>query len=87
MLLEEGNLTVWENDWQGNVGSTKGGDRRTIPMTLRLRAALQDIRHLRGDRVLCGEAGESWTRHMIRAMLRTICSAGVCASPRSTGVN
>jgi integrase len=68
-----GNLTVWENDWQGNVGSTKGGDRRTIPMTARLRAALQDIRHLRGDRVLCGGAGESWTRHMIRAALRTIC--------------
>lgn len=71
--FRSGNLTVWENDWQGNVGSTKGGDRRTIPMTQRLRAALQDIRHLRGDRVLCGAAGEAWTRHMIRAMLRTIC--------------
>jgi hypothetical protein len=28
-----GNVTVWENDWQGNVGSTEGGDRRTVPMT------------------------------------------------------
>ena len=68
-----GNLTVWENDWQGNVGSTKGGERRTVPMTPRLRAALQAIRHLRGDLVLCGAGGERWTKHMVRAALRTIC--------------
>ena len=68
-----GNLTIWENDWQGNVGSTKGGERRTVPMTPRLRAALQVIRHLRGDLVLCCPGGERWTKHMIRAALRTIC--------------
>jgi integrase len=68
-----GNLTIWENDWQGNVGSTKGGERRTVPMTPRLRAALQAIRHLRGDLVLCCPGGERWTKHMIRAALRTIC--------------
>lgn len=33
--FRSGNLTVWENDWQGNVGSTKDGNRRTIPMTMR----------------------------------------------------
>lgn len=71
--FRSGNLSVWDGEWEGQVGSTKGGDRRTIPMTERLRAALQDIRHLRGERVLCGPAGESWTRHMIRASLRTIC--------------
>jgi integrase len=68
-----GNVTVWENDWHGNVGSTKGGERRTIPMTPRLRAALQAIRHLRGELVLCGPEGERWTKHMVRAALRTIC--------------
>jgi integrase len=68
-----GNLTVWENDWQGNVGSAKGGERRTVPMTPRLRAALQAIRYLRGDLVLCGAGGERWTKHMVRAALRTIC--------------
>jgi integrase len=68
-----GNLTIWENDWQGNVGSTKGGERRMAPMTPRLRAALQAIRHLRGDLVLCCPGGERWTKHMIRAALRTIC--------------
>jgi integrase len=68
-----GNVTIWENDWQGQVGSTKGGDRRTVPMTPRLRGALQAIRHLRGDLVLCGEDGSRWTKHMVRAALRTIC--------------
>jgi len=68
-----GNVTVWENDWQGNVGSTKGGERRTVPLTPRLRAALQAIRHLRGELVLCGPDGDRWTKHMVRAALRTIC--------------
>ena len=68
-----GNLTIWENDWHGNVGSTKGGERRTVPMTPRLRAALQGIRHLRGELVLCGVEGKRWTKHIVRAALRTIC--------------
>ncbi|HEY4184696.1 MAG TPA: site-specific integrase, partial [Polyangia bacterium] len=68
-----GNITIWENDWHGNVGSTKGGERRTVPMTPRLRGALQTIRHLRGDLVLCDPEGKRWTKHIIRAALRTIC--------------
>ena len=68
-----GNVTIWENDWHGQVGSTKGGERRTVPMTPRLRSALQAIRHLRGDLVLCSEDGSRWTKHMVRAALRTIC--------------
>jgi len=68
-----GNLVVWEGDWNGIVGSTKGGDRRTIPMTDRLRGALQDVRHLKGDLVFCGPEGERWTRNIIRAGLRTVC--------------
>ena len=68
-----GNLTIWENDWQGQVGSTKGGERRTVPMTPRLRAALQAIRHLRADLVLCSGEGKRWTKHIVRAALRTIC--------------
>jgi integrase len=68
-----GNLTIWENDWHGQVGSTKGGDRRTVPMTPRLRAALSAIRHLRADLVLCSQDGKRWTKHVVRAALRTIC--------------
>jgi integrase len=68
-----GNLTIWENDWHGQVGSTKGGERRTVPMTPRLRAALSAIRHLRADLVLCSQDGKRWTKHIVRAALRTIC--------------
>ena len=71
--MKEANLTIWENDWHGQVGSTKGGERRTVPMTSRLRAALQAIRHLRSDLVLCSADGMRWTKHMVRAALRTIC--------------
>ena len=68
-----GNVTIWENDWHGQVGSTKGGERRTVPMTPRLRAALQAIRHLRSDLVLCSSDGGRWTKHIVRAALRTVC--------------
>jgi integrase len=68
-----GNLSVWENDWHGVVGSPKGGDRRSIPMTERLKAALQAIRHLRGDLIFCGEGGEAWTRHTIQLGLTRVC--------------
>jgi integrase len=68
-----GNLTIWENDWHGQVGSTKGGERRTVPMTPRLRAALHAIRHLRGELVLCNRDGKRWTKHIVRAALRTVC--------------
>lgn len=73
-----GNITIWENDWEGNVGSTKAGDRRTVPMTSRLRDALPALRHLRGGLVLCDPDGKRWTKLMVRAALRTICRrAGV----------
>jgi integrase len=71
--FRSGNLSVWENDWHGHVNSPKGGDRRTIPMTDRLKAALQAIRHLRGELIFCGRGGESWTRHTIQLGLNRIC--------------
>jgi len=71
--FRSGNLSVWENDWHGHVNSPKGGDRRTIPMTDRLKAALQGIRHLRGELIFCGRGGEPWTRHTIQLGLNRIC--------------
>ena len=35
--------------------------------------ALQAIRRLRADLVLCSEDGSRWTKHMVRPALRTIC--------------
>jgi hypothetical protein len=41
-------LSVRRSVWQGNIGSTKGGRLRHVPLTARLAAALQSARHLRG---------------------------------------
>jgi integrase len=41
-----------------HVTLPKGGKPRVVPMTSRLRAALQAHRHLRGDRVLCLDDGQ-----------------------------
>ena len=71
--FRSGNLSVWENDWHGHINSPKGGDRRTIPMTDRLRAAFQQMRHLRGELTFCGPDGEPWTRHTIQLGLNRIC--------------
>lgn len=68
-----GNISVWENNWHGHVNSPKGGDRRTIPMTDRLRGALQRIRHLRGELIFCDEGGEAWTRHTVQLGLNRVC--------------
>ena len=65
--------SVWENDWHGHINSPKGGDRRTIPMTDRLWAAFQQMRHLRGELTFCGADGEPWTRHTIQLGLNRIC--------------
>jgi integrase len=49
--------------YEGEVTLPKGGKPRVIPMTRRLKAALQELRHLRGERVLYrddGEPAEKW---------------------------
>lgn len=43
---------TYTDHWCGQVGTTKGGKTRRVPMTARLAAALQAIRHLRGVRML-----------------------------------
>lgn len=66
-------------DWNGQVGPTKGGKPRSVPMTPRLRAALRDLEAQReqgvNGRVLTrskgrfGEEGEPTTYSSARAML------------------
>lgn len=50
--LRRGLITICQSDWEGQVGDTKGGRSRTVPMTSRLREALASARHLIGPRVL-----------------------------------
>jgi integrase len=45
-------LHVNRSEWEGQVGTPKGGRSRTVPMTARLHDALKVHRQLKGPRVL-----------------------------------
>jgi integrase len=50
--FNKGLMCVQRSAWKGQVGSTKGGRLRYVPLTARLAAVLREHRHLRGPRVL-----------------------------------
>src|SRR5205814_1074022 len=50
-------LCVRQSDWNGQVGTPKGGRLRYVPLTQRLTGALVEHRHLRSKRVLCQTDG------------------------------
>ena len=62
-------LRIHQSEWKGHVTSTKGGQLRYVPMTLRLAAALRDHRHLRGPRVLV-DGGRSLSQKMVQDRVR-----------------
>jgi integrase len=64
--LTKRQLCVRQSDWNGQVGSTKGGRLRYVPLTRRLAAALADHRHLRSKRVLCQDDGQPFTRQIVQ---------------------
>jgi integrase len=79
--LRRGLLTVEQSEWKAQVTETKGMKFRVVPMTARLRKALEANRHLRGDRVLYTDAGETVTakvlqKWMARAQKRAGLKAG-----------
>ena len=64
--LRRGLITVEQSEWKGKVTETKGMEYRVIPMTKRLREALQAHRHLRGERVLYTDDGETITAKVLQ---------------------
>ena len=68
--LNKRQLTVERSDWKGHVTSTKGGQVRYVPMTVRLAQALQKHRHLRGRRVLCQDDGAPMTQKIVQDHVR-----------------
>lgn len=64
--LRRGLITVEQSEWKGKVTETKGMEYRVVPMTQRLREALQAHRHLRGERVLYTDSGESVTAKVLQ---------------------
>ena len=75
-----GYVTVSRNDWRGHVGSTKGGKSRRIPLSPRLEAAVSEVRHLRGPRLLYFNDHPATALDLNRAMEKACARAGL---PRS----
>jgi integrase len=59
-------LCIQRSDWNGQVGTPKGGRLRRVPLTVRLAAALREHRHLRSSRVLSQDEGAPLTRQQLQ---------------------
>jgi integrase len=64
--LAKRQLCVRRSDWNGQVGTPKGGRQRYVPLTRRLTASLAEHRHLRSKRVLCQDTGAPFTRQIVQ---------------------
>lgn len=69
---QRGYLAVKRNSWRGQVEAPKGGRFRRVPMTTRLSNALRGYRHLRGNRVLYRDDGQSPTPNDMRRWLERV---------------
>jgi len=69
-------LTVDRSEWKGEVTETKGMDYRVVPMTRRLQEVLSRHRHLKGDRVLYTDVGESMSAKVLQVDGRSSRLAG-----------
>jgi integrase len=79
--LRRGLLTVERSEWKGAVTEVKGLEYRVVPMTTRLREVLARHKHLRGERVLYTDAGETATAKVLQKwMARAQKRAGLRAS-------
>ena len=68
--LTKRQLCVRQSDWNGQVGTTKSGRIRYVPLTQRLAATLAEHRHLRSKRVLCQDNGDPFTRQIVQNRMR-----------------
>jgi integrase len=65
--LAKRQLCVRRSDWNGQVGTPKGGRLRFVPLTRRLTAALAEHRHLRSKRILCQDDRTPLTRQIVQS--------------------
>jgi integrase len=74
--LAHGRLTVRRSVWVSRgkhvVDEPKGMRQLPVPLTPRLLAALQAVRHLRGERVLYTDEGEELTPKAIRTWIERV---------------
>lgn len=65
-------ITIQRSDWNGKVGKPKGGKIRRVPMTERLRVAVQLARHTHGGRLLWRK-GRKVTATTLQSWMETAC--------------
>ena len=65
-------LCVRRSVWRTHVTAPKSGRLRYVPLTVRLGAALQTHRHLRGTRVLALRDGTPFTPKMVADQVRRV---------------
>lgn len=63
-------LVVRHSLWKGHVTSPKSGRSRRIPLTVRLAAALEAHKHLRGRSVLCLEDGSPLSQKVVQVLVK-----------------
>jgi integrase len=66
-------VTVRRTEYHGTLDLPKGGCARIVDLTTRLVAALQAVRHLKGDIVFSGPAGELLTEKPMSLRLHAAC--------------
>jgi integrase len=71
--LGPSHVHVVRNDWMGEVGATKGGRYRRVPLTARLAEALAQVRHLRGKRLLWQANGKPVGVETLKSWMETAC--------------
>ncbi|SRR5216684_1458067 len=67
---QAGQLTIQRSEWEGEVTVPKGGRTRRVPMTARLSAAMQAVRHLRGPRVFYQPDGKTVDAYVVRCWMQ-----------------
>jgi integrase len=67
--LAKRQLCVRRSDWNGQVGTPRGGRQRYLPLTRRLTAALAEHRHLRSKRVFCQDDRTPFTRQIVQGRM------------------
>ncbi len=70
--LARGLLKVRRAIYGAHVTLPKGGKPRVVPLTARLKAALQAHRHLRGERVLYRDDGEPADREWLKWLVNVV---------------
>lgn len=60
-----GQTTVRRALWKNELGTTKGGRERKVPLTERLKKALKAARHLKGDLIVCRDDGEPFSAEVL----------------------